>query len=768
MSVAIVMPTCRDEADLAATVEDLLATMEDAEHCVIIVADDTGRDPGEGRMAEHLAARFPGRVRVAYQTPGAEHGSAVRTGVAFALERTHAERILLIDPDARFGAHRLPEIIQEAGRERADVVVGYRLRPPRTLLGRAREADCAYKLFDRHVLERHDLGVEAATLSLRLLTRSHGGDIRILRRPLEPPSRVPARRPGSTRPFTPRDPQPPAPAEPRPPRTEPPPAAPWRHHLRAALTRLGPPPSLGKAMPWRPRRPKARDRTLALVTLAAIVLSLAAWHGFAASRLAYPDAISHLLIARRVVDSPTPGLAQLGGVWLPLPHLLSLPLVWIDAWYHSGLAATLISMAAYVLATRYVYKTARDLTDCRKAGITAGAVFALCPGVLYLQSTPMTESLLLCCVAATVHHLTRWRATRSYRSLAATAIAALAATLTRYEAWALALLVMAVVAWTTWRDARPARQPRGVEANVIFYATPAFAGIALWVIWNAVIFNDPLYFYSGEFAKPSLWVAQGEAAANDWWTALLTYGYAVLGNLGPLVLLLAVPGLAAYVLRRRDPAPLLVLALVPVFVWALRTGQRPLHVEEITGDLYNVRFGLVMILPVALLAGGLAAGTTWTHATRATRWARGWAVPGVVVAACAVATAATVAHGVDARREAEAFQAGRVARGALGAASWLRANYDGGAVLMHSFGNETVMFHSHLPTRSIVYEGSFRRWAAALADPRGAGIQWIHMRRTPGNTDRVFRALHGTTALRDYTRAYIDTDRVVYRAKAGS
>ncbi|PZG27464.1 hypothetical protein C1I98_33345, partial [Spongiactinospora gelatinilytica] len=148
MSVAIVMPACLDEAGLAATVEDFLATMEDAEHCVIIVADHTGPGPrdepgdgsggerGGGRMAERLAARFPGRVRVAYQTPGAERGSAVRTGVAFALECTHAERIFLIDPDARFGAHRLPEIIREAGRERADVVVGYRLRLGGALFGR--------------------------------------------------------------------------------------------------------------------------------------------------------------------------------------------------------------------------------------------------------------------------------------------------------------------------------------------------------------------------------------------------------------------------------------------------------------------------------------------------------------------------------------------------------------------------------------------------------------------------------------------------------
>src|SRR5689334_14475746 len=35
--------------------------------------------------------------------------------------------------------------------------------------------------------------------------------------------------------------------------------------------------------------------------------------------LLYGDAHSHLDIARRVFDNTTPGLAQLGGVWLPLP-----------------------------------------------------------------------------------------------------------------------------------------------------------------------------------------------------------------------------------------------------------------------------------------------------------------------------------------------------------------------------------------------------------------------------------------------------------------
>ena len=35
------------------------------------------------------------------------------------------------------------------------------------------------------------------------------------------------------------------------------------------------------------------------------------------------DAVAHINIARRVFDSRTPGLLQLGSVWLPLPHLLA-------------------------------------------------------------------------------------------------------------------------------------------------------------------------------------------------------------------------------------------------------------------------------------------------------------------------------------------------------------------------------------------------------------------------------------------------------------
>ena len=52
--------------------------------------------------------------------------------------------------------------------------------------------------------------------------------------------------------------------------------------------------------------------------------------------LSHYDAKGHLVVARRVLDSLTPGWLQLGAVWLPLPHVLNLLPVQIDAWYRTG------------------------------------------------------------------------------------------------------------------------------------------------------------------------------------------------------------------------------------------------------------------------------------------------------------------------------------------------------------------------------------------------------------------------------------------------
>src|SRR3954464_11591312 len=67
--------------------------------------------------------------------------------------------------------------------------------------------------------------------------------------------------------------------------------------------------------------------------------------------LSHYDARGHLIVARRIIDSITPGWQQIGAVWLPLPHLLNMLPVQIDAFYRTGASAVAISIASFALAT---------------------------------------------------------------------------------------------------------------------------------------------------------------------------------------------------------------------------------------------------------------------------------------------------------------------------------------------------------------------------------------------------------------------------------
>src|SRR5713226_5149955 len=77
--------------------------------------------------------------------------------------------------------------------------------------------------------------------------------------------------------------------------------------------------------------------------------------------LLYGDAVAHINIARRVFDSQTPGLLQLGTVWLPLPHLLMLPCL-LSRWlWQTGIGGSIPSLCAYVLSVTGIYRLMRNV-----------------------------------------------------------------------------------------------------------------------------------------------------------------------------------------------------------------------------------------------------------------------------------------------------------------------------------------------------------------------------------------------------------------------
>src|SRR5262249_8985200 len=89
-----------------------------------------------------------------------------------------------------------------------------------------------------------------------------------------------------------------------------------------------------------------RDRSLLIVVgLTAMVGLIALFLSYTHNLiLAYNDSASHLNIARRVLDSRSPGIAQLGTVWLPVPHLLMQPFVYVDFFWHTGLAGSCVGL----------------------------------------------------------------------------------------------------------------------------------------------------------------------------------------------------------------------------------------------------------------------------------------------------------------------------------------------------------------------------------------------------------------------------------------
>src|SRR5262245_41393540 len=148
----------------------------------------------------------------------------------------------------------------------------------------------------------------------------------------------------------------------------------------------------------------------AWVALLASAISVASYSYYVQQglTLAYGDSISHMMIARRVFASNSPGLAQLGTVWLPLNHMLMLPFVWNDALYSDGFAGAFPSMIAYVVSAVYMYRLAELVFSSRWAGWTAALTLMLNPSVLYMQSTPMSELDLICFAVVAIYYAVRW------------------------------------------------------------------------------------------------------------------------------------------------------------------------------------------------------------------------------------------------------------------------------------------------------------------------------------------------------------------------
>jgi hypothetical protein len=348
--------------------------------------------------------------------------------------------------------------------------------------------------------------------------------------------------------------------------------------------------------------------------------------------LLYGDAVAHINIARRVVDSQTPGLLQLGTVWLPLPHLLMIPFIFFNSLWQNGAGGSIPSMIAYILGVVGMFRLAHGTLKANPATERAAAIGAWAaalayggnPNLIYMQTTAMTESIYLALFIWAVVYFAEFvrafaavgnvkPATNASKPLMRCATCLLGAELTRYDGWFLAGAMGAtvlVIAIRRWQDSAFRRV--APKFLVAIAAVPV-----LWLTYNATVYGNPLEFANGPFSAKAIEQRVGApnpALHNTATAAIYFLKSAQLnmadGNWGRFWLAAAAIAflLAAWKLRKQSAPLLLLLVPLPFYAYSIAYGSVPVHVYTWWPfATFNQRYGLQLLPMFAVSAGLLAA-----------------------------------------------------------------------------------------------------------------------------------------------------------------
>lgn len=233
-----------------------------------------------------------------------------------------------------------------------------------------------------------------------------------------------------------------------------------------------------------------------LLTIVTSVISVGAviyfmMHGL--QNLGNYDAVARLNIARKITDSITPGVGQLGGIWLPFPHILMVPFVQIEALWQTGLAGAIVLGASFVLGAVYLQKTAYFLTKSLAVSLLAWFMYVANINILFLQTMALSEVFFTTCLIMITYFLTRWMQKPTIQNLLAASVFLVLITLTRYEGYFVFAGSALVVLLGSFMHYRKEGWHKIEGTMLLFFVTAGF-GIIAWCIYCFLFYNDFLHW----------------------------------------------------------------------------------------------------------------------------------------------------------------------------------------------------------------------------------------------------------------------------------
>lgn len=449
-----------------------------------------------------------------------------------------------------------------------------------------------------------------------------------------------------------------------------------------------------------------------VVLIIAIIVSIAAttFYYHHHQILAYNDAQSRLDIARRVTDSKTPGMLQLGTIWLPLQQLLLVPFTINYHLWSTGLAGSLVSMAAYVIAAVFVYKTILIFTSRYWLGVLGALLVMLNANVLYFQTTAMGEVLLLATLSGSIYYLLKWvKHKRDVDIILASLFAALT-TLLRYEGWPM-IIVCALVILIENRYFE--KNKKKAQGQTILYMTLGAFGIFLWLLWNQVFFGRALYFLSGQNGQYTP-LGHVSPAQHHLGVSITTFWKAMDLNVGlPLLIISILSGIYLIVRRsknRRWFTYIVILLMTPLAfnLLTLFLGVTTIKVTSLH-DLYNTRYAISAVLPVAILIP--------LALSKLPKWS------GPLIAVLVLLSLATIHN--SAYDSAAYSTRGPVPR-TTRLVNFFHGRYKGGDILASTDAFDPAMQELGINLKNYIYEGNGKIWQSNLIRPK-TSVKYVLM-----------------------------------------
>jgi hypothetical protein len=474
----------------------------------------------------------------------------------------------------------------------------------------------------------------------------------------------------------------------------------------------------------------------------ALAGSAAAFHyAQAGLALSHYDARAHLVVARRILDSLMPGWQQVGAVWLPLPHLLNMLPVQVDAWYRTGASATALSIAGMSLGAWALAAFVLQRTASVSAAIAGAVLLTINPNVLYLESTPMTEPLLFGTTLLAVLVTANWVDAGAPAQRHVPGLAIVAACMTRYEAWPICAMLL-VLAWLVLVR-------RGTPAGT---ATTHLARLAVYPAIAILLFLANSRWTTGYwFISSGFFVAENPAAGDALiaWDQVRDGVYRLSSTLTVWSLYVGAAAIViAFAWSRAQASLVLVLALTA-------SAALPWYAYY-EGHPFRVRYGIPLVVASAAIAA-----TAIGLLPRRLRLVSAALIVGATLSQVSPLDRSALMI-LEAQRDAQNM-AGRRA-----VTSYLVQHWNGRPIMM-SMGSLAHYMHDlsreGFNVHDFLQEGNGEVWVAAMDYGPAAYVEWVAIEEQAEGGDALFhRASRWPEFLKGFDRVAEGGGVALYRA----